>query len=145
MNMLEKLRRLMEGRYGFDSLGRFLFGVSLVFWLIAGLLRFTPFRRAHFVFWLLNLLLYGFAVYRMLSRDIGRRQLENERYLVRRQRVLPFLERLKRNRSGDPGYFFKNCPNCGAKLRLRRIRGRHRSRCPKCGKAFSVLVVFGQK
>ena len=146
-NFILKLREFMAGRYGFDQLGRFLFGLSVVFWLASGVLRWTPFRKVYFVFWLLNTLLYVFAIFRILSRNTYARTVENERYLHLRQKVWPFFEKRKaafRERQENRDYLFKACPYCNTKLRLRRIKGKHTSRCPKCGKTFSVRVWRGQ-
>ena len=143
-NFLSKLRAFMAGRYGFDQLGRFLFGLSMVFWLLCIPLRFLPFPHVYFVFWALNLGLYVFAFFRIFSRNTYRRTVENERYLHFRQRIAPFLLRQK-EKYGDPEFFFKNCPFCGTKLRLRRVRGKHTSRCPKCGQKFTVRVWRGKQ
>ena len=147
-NLLLKFRAFMAERYGFDQLGRFLFGLSIVFWLLSAVLRWTPFRKAYFVFWLLNTAIYVIALLRIFSRDTYRRTLENERYLRARGRVLPFLMQKKERfgqKYGDPDYFFKNCPFCGTKLRLRRVKGKHTSRCPKCGRKFTVRVWRGKQ
>ena len=144
VSLIEKLRRFMYGRYGFDQLGRFLFILSLVFWAISALLRFTPFYKAYFVFWLLNTLIYVFAIFRILSRNTYQRTVENERYLRLRERVVPRAQKFKRDKM-DPDYFYKACPHCGSRLRLRRIRGKHNTRCPKCGTKFTVRVWFGKK
>ena len=144
MNLLEKFRAFMVGRYGFDQLGRFLFLLSIVFWLLSGIFRFTPLRQVYFVFWLLNTALYVWALFRIFSKNVSARSLENDRYLLLRGRALSFFERFK-GRAGDRAHFYKNCPFCRTRLRLRRIRGRHSTRCPKCGREFSVLVLFGEK
>lgn len=145
-NFMLKLRQFMAGRYGFDQFGRFLFGLSIVFWLISGILRWTPFRRVYFVFWLLNTLIYVYAIFRILSRNTYDRTVENERYLRLRGKFLPFFERQKEKYKNkkDPDYIYRACPFCSAKLRLRRVKGKHTSRCPRCGKTFSVRVWRGR-
>ncbi len=145
-NFMLKLRQFMAGRYGFDQFGRFLFGLSIVFWLISGILRWTPFRRVYFVFWLLNTLIYVYAIFRILSRNTYDRTVENERYLRLRGKFLPFFERQKEKykKKKDPDYIYRACPFCSAKLRLRRVKGKHTSRCPRCGKTFSVRVWRGR-
>ena len=143
-NFLTRLRAFMAGRYGFDQLGGFLFGLSMVFWLLCVPLRWMQLPRVYFVFWALNTGLYIIALFRIFSRNTYRRTVENERYLRLRGRILPFLQR-QREKHGDPDYFFKNCPFCGTKLRLRRVRGRHTSKCPKCRKKFTVRVLRGGK
>ena len=64
---MNRFRRFMNGRYGYDQFGRFLFIVSLVFWALSGVMRFTPFRRLYFIFWALNTVLYVYAFFRFFS------------------------------------------------------------------------------
>ena len=45
-NLTERISRFMYGRYGMDQLGRFLFILSIIFWVISLILRWTPFRKA---------------------------------------------------------------------------------------------------
>ncbi|MBR5409776.1 MAG: hypothetical protein IK104_03825 [Clostridia bacterium] len=142
--MLEKLRRFMAGRYGYDQLTRFLFIVSIVFWLLSGIFRFTPFRRVYLVFWVLNTAIYVFAFYRMFSRNIERRAYENDRYLQLKSRIYPKWHDFSKLHF-DKEYLYKKCPHCSTRLRLRRIRGRHKTKCPKCGTKFTVRVFWGDK
>lgn len=139
--MLNKIRQFMYGRYGYDQLGRFLFILSIVFWALSLIFRFTPFRRIYFVFWLLNTLIYIFAFYRIFSKNTYQRTLENEKYLQLRQRLYPKWESFSK-RKLDKTYIYKNCPNCNTKLRLKRVRGKHTTKCPKCGTKFNVRVLW---
>ena len=141
---IEKISRFMYGRYGMDQFGRFLFILSLVFWAISAILRWTPLYKAYLVFWLLNTAIYVFAFYRILSRNTWQRQVENERYLRFREKMLPFV-RSGKEKLGSRDYIFRKCRFCGAKLRLKRVRGAHTTRCPKCGKTFRVRVLFGRE
>ena len=143
MYFLERLRRFMYGRYGFDQFGRFLFGLGIFFWAVCLLLRFMVALKAMYVIYrvcsFLNTAVYVYAVYRILSRNISRRSLENERYLRIRNKVVPFLNKKTENLRNKE-YIFKKCPKCGVKLRLKRIRGKHTTQCPKCGAKFNVRV-----
>ena len=141
MSLLDKLRRFMTGRYGFDALARFLFILSLVFWAIGAVLRATPLTHAYYVFWAINVAIYAFAVFRILSKDTWKRTLENERYLRLRGRFLPFFRGVK-TRAADREHVFRRCRYCRAKLRLKRLRGRHTTRCPQCGRTFRVFIPF---
>ena len=141
--LLEKLGKFMYGRYGMDQFGRFLFILSLVFWTVSAILRWTPLYRAYLFFWLLNTAIYVVAFYRILSRNTLQRQVENERYLRFREKMLPFI-RGGKEKLGTRDYIFRKCRFCGAKLRLKRVRGTHTTRCPKCGKTFRVRVLFGR-
>jgi predicted RNA-binding Zn-ribbon protein involved in translation (DUF1610 family) len=144
MDLLNRFRKFMYGRYGFDALGRFLFILSLVFWALSFIFRFTPLKYAYYVFWGLNLIIYGYALFRIFSKNILARTAENERYLRLRGKFMPGLQRLKAEKL-DKDHVFKRCPHCGTRLRLRRVRGKHNTRCPKCGTAFTLRIFFGPK
>ena len=133
----------MYGRYGFDQLGRFLFILSIVFWALSLFFRWTPLRRVYLVFWALNTLIYVYAVFRILSKNVSQRSLENDKYLRLRERVIPKWNRFKADNL-DRDHVFKKCPYCGARLRLKRVRGRHTTKCPKCGTQFKVRIFFGK-
>lgn len=139
-----KLSQFMQGRYGFDRLSRFIILLSFVFWGLCIIARFTPWHWLYIVFSLLNTLLYIAALFRMFSRDIAARTLENERYLQFCSRALPKFDRLKASLT-DREHAYRNCPACGALLRLKKVKGKHTTQCPKCGKKFKVNIIFGEK
>lgn len=144
MDLLNRFRNFMYGRYGFDQLGKFLFILSLVFWALSVVFRFTPLRKAYFIFWLLNTLIYVYAIFRILSKNTYQRTVENERYLRVRERFVPGWRKFKTEKL-DKNYVFKLCPHCGSRLRLKRVRGSHTTKCPRCGTQFKVYIVFGNK
>ena len=144
MDLMNRLRGFMNGRYGFDQFGRFLFLLSLVFWALSAVFRFTPLRGVYLVFWALNFALYAYAIFRILSKNLWKRAAENERYLRLRERFLPGWRKFRAERL-NKDYFFKRCPKCDSRLRLRRVRGKHNVRCPKCGVKFTVWELFGAK
>lgn len=144
MNLLQKLRSFMAGRYGFDLFGKFLFILSFVFWVGCLVFRFTPLRRVYWIFYILNTAVYIYAFYRILSKNIYKRQAENERYMLFRARYYPAVKNLKEKisaRKADREHVFRKCPKCGTKLRLLRVHGRHRTKCPRCGEEFGVYVL----
>ena len=147
MNFLEKIRRFMYGRYGFDQFGRFLFILSMVFWALCFVLRFIPLRRVYVLYSVcsfLNTAIYVYAFFRILSRNTYKRSVENERYLRFRNKVIPLLDKKTAN-IRDKNYVYRKCPKCGAKLRLKRIKGKHTTKCPKCGAKFNVRVFIEYK
>ena len=75
--MREKLARFMQGRYGIDELGRFMTGASLA---IVILELITGWYALTLVFWAIFIVIY----YRMFSRDYGKRQQENQKFLTAR-------------------------------------------------------------
>ncbi len=139
-----RLREFFRGRYGVDALSRFLVILSAVFWVLCLFVRFTPLRILYAVFSVLNSGLYIFVLVRALSKDISARELENERYLQLRSRVIPKWERIKASFS-DREHAFRNCPRCGGLLRLQKISGRHTARCPNCNATFKVFIMGGKR
>ncbi len=144
MNLLNRFRNFMYGRYGFDQFGRFLFCLSIVFWAFSLVFRFTPLRKVYFVFWLLNTAIYVYAIFRILSKNTYQRTVENERYLRLRERFIPGWRKFKSEKL-DKDYIFKRCPHCSSRLRLRRVPGKHTAKCPRCGTRFTVRILFGRR
>lgn len=65
-----------------------------------------------------------FAFYRMFSRNIYRRQAENQKWLN-------FWARLK-----DRNHRYFCCPYCKQRVRVPRHKGKINIRCPRCGEKF---------
>ena len=74
--MREKLQRFMMGRYGNDGLNRFLMIVALVCLVIS---LFGP-----SFFYMLGLIIMGYAYFRMFSRQTYKRALENQKFYAKR-------------------------------------------------------------
>ena len=113
----EKFRRFMYGRYGSDKLNIFLLIVGVVLCLL------SSFSRLYF----LGILAYVplvLAIFRMYSRNIYKRQRENQR----------FLQLFARFRDRQYRYF--SCPRCRQRVRVPRGKGKIIIRCPSCGERF---------
>ena len=113
----QSLARFMYGRYGPDELNTALliFGAVLA---VAGMLFSLP---------LLTVLSYaplGWLLFRMFSRNLNRRRLENQKYLQ-------FFARQK-----DRASRYYSCPRCRQTVRVPRGRGKINIHCPKCGNQF---------
>ena len=147
--MREKLARFMQGRYGVDELGRFMTGASLVILILELITRWYVLT---FVFWAVFIVIY----YRMFSRDYGKRQQENQKFLTARYKFkTKWYQTFHKNSSsygnyGNTGGFEKfqkdmqqrmqyhiyKCPNCSQKIRIPRGKGKIMVRCPKCQTEF---------
>lgn len=127
--MLNLLRRFMIGRYGGDSLNRFLLGVNFAFLFVWLFTRFRP------IAWVI-LILMAVCYYRMLSRDITRRYKENQRFLQWWGPVQANIaDAVSRFRDRKQHCYYK-CPACKTRLRVPRGRGKINIKCPKCGSEF---------
>ncbi len=125
----QRTARFMVGRNGNDQFNVFLMICSLVLILLSTLLGGKLF--------LLVLALLVYIYFRMLSRNIYRRQDENSRYLRAKyklsSRVRLLGERWKQRRD----YKFFVCPSCHATLRVPKGRGKIKIVCRKCGTSFT--------
>lgn len=127
----ESYRRFMYGRYGSDQLNIALLVAAVATSLLSSIL--SIFLRGSwvytFILWpLFALLMYGllgFSFFRMLSRNIYRRQRENQRWKNLCLRVT------------DRNHRYFRCPHCRQTMRVPRNRGKINIRCPKCGEKFT--------
>lgn len=134
MNQLrERLRRFMIGRYGLDQLGRFCY-----FMLIAVILMGIFIRRG-VMGWVLEgvqLFLVIILLFRMLSRNIGRRSMENQAFMRLAFYAGERWKAVKFRFSEGHRYKIFKCPGCGQKVRIPRGHGKVSIHCPKCGNDF---------
>lgn len=82
--MREKFLRFMYGRYGIDSLGKFLVIVGIIAMLIAG---WTDSLTLVTLSWALII----YAYFRVFSRNIYKRSAENQWYLNKTYKLRTFL------------------------------------------------------
>ena len=134
MRFREWLTRVMAGRNGTDRLCRFLSFATMVFLLLSLLIRGTGLSS---VFWVLGLLCFFWGIFRSLSRNLARRQAENEAYLRLtgglRSRFGGALSRFRQRKE----YRFFRCPSCRTWLRVPRHKGRVQITCRQCGERFT--------
>ena len=134
-----KLYEFMQGRRGMDQLNHFLIRAALIL-LVAAFV----FRRISILYILtyyggLLILFYGY--FRMLSRNIYKREMENNKYLAWRYKR-------SQNKGGQQQYcaadferyVYFQCPSCGQKMRAPRKKGKIRVQCHSCGNSFEKKV-----
>lgn len=129
--LMYKMANFFQGSYGIDELYKFLF---ILFWIIAILSIFI--RNP--IIYLLEILICIFMFYRLLSRNIYKRQSENMKYLKIRDKVKVRITLQKRKWSERKTHIYRKCPNCKAEIRLPKKKGKHVCTCPRCKKDFEV-------
>lgn len=128
LGMRERLQRFMWGRYGTDRLNQVLLICAFLSLLISFL--------GGWIFYLLATVLMGYAYFRMFSRNVNKRSLENQKYLKQEMKVRGFFGKMKRDMAQRKEYHIYKCPGCGQKLRVPRGKGRIAISCRKCGNEF---------
>ena len=119
----------MQGRYGVDSLSRFL-SVILLAVIVIGMFVRIPLSG------LISLVLLVILYWRMFSRDIPKRYAENQKFLQLRDRFLGNFSNFGSNMSQLKDYHIYKCPRCNQKIRIPRGKGHIMVRCPRCGYEF---------
>ena len=132
MKFKEKIAQFMYGRRGTDEFCRFLVIAALVLivlsWFFGGVLQ------SLFSFLGLACLVYGY--YRMLSRNIYKRQQENNWYLRKQTAVTRWFRSVKDRWQQRKEYRFFRCPSCHTLLRVPKGKGKIQLTCRKCGNRF---------
>ena len=122
---MEKKDRFFNERNGADALSCFLIGVAfflLILFLIAQWNYLT----------LIALIPVGFAIFRILSKNLERREKENEAF-VRFFRSLSGRCRLTRDRVRDrKTHVYFRCGCCEKWIRVERGQGEVEVTCPGC-------------
>ena len=128
-NARQNTARFMAGRNGNDQFNVFLMICSLVLILLSALLGGRLF--------LLVIALLVYIYFRMLSRNVYRRQEENGRYLRAKYKVVSRFRLLGERWKQRRDYKFFVCPACHATLRVPKGRGKIKIVCRKCGNSFT--------
>ena len=140
-----KLSSFMYGRYGNDRLNNAIAVLYFILIIFSGFLRFI---LPGFVLRIIRILEYALIIilfYRTFSKNIYKRQRENRAWLSIWCDMQPELEYEKNKFVNAGTYVYKKCPACSAKLRFKRVKGRHSVQCPRCGKNFKMTVFYGGK
>ncbi len=126
------LYNFFRGRNGFDQLAMTAWALSIV----CLLLSFLP-GTAGVVFNLLTFAAMVYTLFRILSRNVGKRAQENARYLSATAGLRRKLINLKTRFSQRKDFKFFTCPTCHTLLRVPRGKGKIQITCRKCGNRFS--------
>lgn len=124
------LRRMMMGRYGNDQLGNFLFAIYLLLFVLQLIFRRSIAGNIIIMLSYLVILLYFF---RCFSRNIYRRQMENQKFLKMWNPIKNYVKFLKMRwqERGSTKVLYR-CAKCHQTIRVPRGRGKIAITCPKC-------------
>lgn len=145
------LYRFMQGRYGNDEFSQFLMIAGLVMLIGSNLLRIGI---VHTLAWIV--LIYGY--FRIMSRNIPKRQQENFKFLQTKAKLLnrktagasgqsKWKQRKTAKQQNDyskyqqeadvENYNYYRCRNCGQIVRVPKGKGTVKITCPECKNTFT--------
>ena len=119
----------MRGRYGVDQLS---FAMLFVYFLLTFLGLFIHSK----VLPNLALVIMILCWFRMLSKNIYKRQAENTFYLNKTYPIRTWFNKKKTRMANRKVYKYYKCPNCKQELRVPKGKGKITITCPKCHTKF---------
>lgn len=131
------IARFMMGRYGNDQLNRALFWAYFVLWLASMLFG----GWTGFVLSTLTTVAAVVLIWRMLSRDIPRRQAENRWFLDWWSPIKQWFTHQWIRLRDIRRFRYRRCPACRSRLRLPIKRGRRTVTCPRCAHRFKAFFL----
>lgn len=126
---MNQLRKFMYGRYGLDQLSRAIMYFALALALIAS------FTRSRVLVSLAYLAII-YALFRILSKNIQKRQRENFIYIDFAGKTKTRLKNFKLLLVGTKTHKYYRCRNCRQMIRIPRGKGKVSIICPKCRREF---------
>lgn len=124
----EWLLNFMNGRNGLDAFNKFLLIIGIVIDLIS--------MFGGLFFLILSDVFFFYILYRALSKNITKRSMENQSYLIIKN-WLSHLWKASRSNARDKEHRYFVCPQCHQIVRVPRGHGKIDITCPTCGKEFS--------
>lgn len=118
-------KKFMMGRYGGDQLSMTLLIFSILVTVIGDLLRMQ-------IVTFIGYIPLGISIYRMLSKDIAKRRMENYKFSILISPAYSWLMKSVDRIKGSKTYKYYDCPNCKTKLRVPKGKGKIVITCPKC-------------
>lgn len=123
------LRRFMMGRYGGDQLSMALLILSFLLTFMAGIIRLQVFAYISYIpLWM--------SIFRILSRNIEKRRMENYRFAILMSPVYSWLGKTRNRAIKARTHRWFKCPNCRTRLWVPRGKGKIIITCPKCKTEF---------
>ena len=129
----ERVATFMAGRYGIDRLYYFLLAICFILIVINIFV-------SSLVISLIESALFIYAIYRVLSRNVYKRQQENEKFVKIIDKSKKHYNLQKCKARDRKTHVYKKCPSCKNNLRLPRQNGEHTVVCPCCKHRFDVKI-----
>ena len=129
----ERIERFMAGRYGIDRLYYMLLAICSILIVVNVFV-------GSIIISLIEFALFGYALYRVMSKNIYKRQSENEKFIKLTKKPKSFFNLQKCKMRDRKTHVYKKCPACHNNLRLPKEKGEHTVTCPCCKTKFNVKI-----
>ena len=126
--LMYKFMNFMRGRYGNDALNQTLMYGCIALFILNIFFRNIFFEVGAYVLWFTG-------IFRMLSKNIYKRQQENRAYEKLIEPITKQISIMKKQKADSAHRYFR-CKSCGQIVRVPKGRGKIEIRCPKCQSRF---------
>lgn len=133
----ERLAQFFYGRNGFDALCYLLWAVYFILSIVH---LFMTNEIVIFVMYIVEYTIFGYIIFRAMSRNLPKRRRENEWLLSLFRKVKAHFALQKNKRRDRKTHVYKKCPSCKNVLRLPKKKGKHTVKCPCCQNRFDVKI-----
>ena len=133
--MKDKLQKFMQGRYGLDALYHILLAAAMASSLASLLTRSVA--SLSNLLGAASMFCITWAIFRVMSRNIEKRYLENLHFLEWLGSVRNRIRFAKEKHRQRKDFKFFVCPTCRTNLRVPKGKGKVNITCSKCGTRFS--------
>jgi len=123
------IKKIMADRYGTDQLSMALLILCFLLLLVAEFSGLLPIMYVSYI-------PLAMSIYRTLSKQKQKRQLENYKFIRLMSPVYMFFQRRIAHLKDLKDHRYYKCPKCKQKLRVPRGKGRISITCPKCQTQF---------
>lgn len=120
------LIRMMQGRYGFDSLSKAMFVIAIITMAVGAFVPKVGFLST------VSLALMLWTCFRCYSRNIPARYAENMWYLRMTEKIRGKKNIRHQKHEDRKTHAYFKCPQCGKMLRVPKGKGKIRITCPQC-------------
>lgn len=131
--LLNKLLGFMIGRNGFDDICKALL-------ILYAALAIPNIVIGSVILWCVDVVIACYIWFRVLSKNIYKRQKENMAFLVFKKKFRTIFRKHKLMWKERKYSAFRRCPSCKNTLRLPKRDGKHSVCCPCCGEEFEVRI-----
>ena len=127
--MYSRMAQFLYGRNGFDSLARACNVVAI-------LLLVTSILTQSILVYSLWLVFFGYSCFRVYSKNIPKRYVENQKFLSMTEITRKRLKLIGLQWGDRKVRRYYICRSCHQQIRVPRGKGRIEIRCPRCGERF---------
>ena len=110
-SLRERFASFMIGRYGIDRLYYFLLAICFAIIVVNIFVN-------SLILSLMESALFAYAIFRVLSRNVYKRQQENEKFIKLIDKPKKFLNLQKCKKRDKNTHVYRRCPSCKNNLRL---------------------------